>query len=70
VNLTTHLHLVPTLRMRAALSPLVQYVFMALCLVKHKEHYTFTVNDITHYSIFRMPSSQAYLFLIFLFYIT
>jgi hypothetical protein len=29
-----HLHLVPRLRMRAAIPPLPQYVFTAWCLVK------------------------------------
>jgi hypothetical protein len=30
-KLTTHLHLAPKLRMRGAISPLPQYVFMAWC---------------------------------------
>jgi len=34
VNLTSHLHLVPRSRMRGAILPLPQYVFMAWCLVK------------------------------------
>jgi len=34
VKLTTHLHLVPMLRMRGAIPPLSQYVFMAWYLVK------------------------------------
>jgi hypothetical protein len=35
VKLTTHLHLVPTSRMRGgAIPPLPQYAFMALCSVK------------------------------------
>jgi hypothetical protein len=37
MKLTTHLHLVPRSRMRGAISPLPQYVFMAWCLVKHRE---------------------------------
>jgi hypothetical protein len=32
VKLTTHLHLVPRSRMRGAIPPLLQYVFMARCL--------------------------------------
>jgi hypothetical protein len=32
VNLTTRLHLVPRLRMRGAVPPLPQYVFMEWCL--------------------------------------
>jgi hypothetical protein len=34
VKLTTHLHLVQTLRMRGAIPPLSQYAFMAWCSVK------------------------------------
>jgi len=33
VKLTTHLLIVPRLRMRGAIPPLPQYVFMAWCLV-------------------------------------
>jgi len=36
MKLTTHLHLVPRLRMRGALHPLLQYVFMARCLIKQE----------------------------------
>jgi hypothetical protein len=32
VKLTTHLHLVPRLRMRGAVPPLPQYIFMPLCV--------------------------------------
>jgi hypothetical protein len=31
-----HLHLVPWLRLRGAVCPLLQYVFMAWCLIKHR----------------------------------
>jgi hypothetical protein len=41
-KLTTHLHLVPRSRMRGATPPLPQYVFMAWCLVKHRDNFTFT----------------------------
>jgi len=34
VKLTTHLHLVPKLRMRGGLCPLLQYVYMVWCLIK------------------------------------
>jgi hypothetical protein len=40
VKLTTHLHLVPS-RMRGAIPPLPQYVFMAWCLVQHRDNFTF-----------------------------
>jgi hypothetical protein len=40
--LTTHLDLVPRSRMRGATSPLPQYVFMAWCLVKYRDNFTFT----------------------------
>jgi hypothetical protein len=43
VKLTTHLHLVPSSRMREAIPPLPQYVFMAWCLVKHRDNFTFTL---------------------------
>jgi hypothetical protein len=41
MKLTTHLHLVPRLRLQGAIPRLLQYVFMALCLIKHK--YVFMV---------------------------
>jgi hypothetical protein len=41
VKLTTHLHLVPRLRMRGAVPPLFLYVFMVCCLVKHRDKFTF-----------------------------
>jgi hypothetical protein len=34
--------LVPRSRMRGAIPPLPQYVFMAWCLVKHRDNFTFT----------------------------
>jgi len=34
VKLITHLYLFPGFRMRRAIPPLPQYVFMALCLIK------------------------------------
>jgi hypothetical protein len=40
VKLTTHLHLVPRSKMRRAIPPLPQYVFMAWFLVKHKVNFT------------------------------
>jgi hypothetical protein len=36
VKLTTHLPLVPRLRMRELYPPLPQYVFVALCLIKQE----------------------------------
>jgi hypothetical protein len=38
VKLTTYLHLVPRSRMRGAIPPLPQYVFMAWCLVKRRDN--------------------------------
>jgi hypothetical protein len=35
VKMTTHLHLVPRLRMRGDIPPFPQYVFMAWFLVNH-----------------------------------
>jgi hypothetical protein len=40
VKLSTHLDLMPRLRMRGAIPPLPQYVFMAWCLVKHRNNFT------------------------------
>jgi hypothetical protein len=36
-------HVVPGLRMCETMSPLPQYVFMAWCLVKHRDNFTFTI---------------------------
>jgi hypothetical protein len=41
VKLTTHINLVPRSRMRGAIPPFPQYVFMAWCLVKHRDNFTF-----------------------------
>jgi hypothetical protein len=41
VKLTTQLHLVPRSRMSGAIPPLPVYVFMAWCLVKHRDNFTF-----------------------------
>jgi hypothetical protein len=35
-------HLVPRSRMRGAIPPLHQYVFMAWCLVKHRDNFIFS----------------------------
>jgi hypothetical protein len=43
VKLTTNLHLVQSLRMRGAILPLPQYVFMAWCSVKHRDNCSFTL---------------------------
>jgi hypothetical protein len=43
VKLTTHLHLVPRLRIHAVIPPSPQYVFMAWCLVKHRDDFTFSM---------------------------
>jgi hypothetical protein len=40
VKLITHLHLVLRSRMRGAIPPLPQYVYMACCLVKHRDNFT------------------------------
>jgi hypothetical protein len=41
VKLTTHLRLVPRLRMHGAIPQLPQYVFMVWCLVKQRDNFTF-----------------------------
>jgi len=38
----TYLHLLPRLRFSGAIPPLPQYVFMARCLVKHRDNCIFT----------------------------
>jgi hypothetical protein len=42
MNLTTHLHLVQRSRMCKGVPPLHQYVFMALCVLKHRDNFIFT----------------------------
>jgi hypothetical protein len=41
VKLTTHFHLVPRSRMRGDIPPVPQYVFLAWCLVQHRDNFTF-----------------------------
>jgi hypothetical protein len=45
MKLTTHLHLAQRLRMCEAIPPLPQYSFMAWCLVKQRDNFTFTLPD-------------------------
>jgi len=42
VKLTTHLYLVPRLRLRGAVTVTSPYVFMDWCLVKQSDNFTFT----------------------------
>jgi hypothetical protein len=49
VKLTIHLRLLPKLRMRGAVSPLTKYVFVASCLVKHRDNFAFTKVDTWHH---------------------
>jgi hypothetical protein len=46
MKLPTHLHLVSRLRMRGAIYPLPQYVFMSWCLIKHKLTSTFNSEQV------------------------
>jgi hypothetical protein len=41
-HMTTQLHLAPRLRMRGTIPPLPQHVFVAWCIVKHRDNFTFT----------------------------
>jgi hypothetical protein len=41
MKLTTHVHPLPWLRMCGTIPPLPQYIFMAWCLVKHRDSFTF-----------------------------
>jgi hypothetical protein len=52
VKLTTHLHLVPRLRMRGAVPPLSQYVLMVWCLVMHKDNFNFTWSSSSFWPVF------------------
>jgi hypothetical protein len=45
VKLTTQLLLVLRSKMRGAILPLPQYVFMAWCLVKHRDNFTFIITS-------------------------
>jgi hypothetical protein len=38
-------------RMRGAIHPLPQYVFIAWCLVKYRDNFNFTLTDVTIYSV-------------------
>jgi hypothetical protein len=62
VKLTTHLHVVPRSRMRGARPPLPQYVFIAWCLVKHRDNFTFTFafTSTSHMSSFFIKKIQKY----------
>jgi hypothetical protein len=40
--------------MRGAIPPLPQYVFMAWCLVKHRDNFTFTLNKKSGYACMRL----------------
>jgi hypothetical protein len=51
---TTHLHLLPRSRMHGAIPPLSQYVFMAWCLVKHRDNFTFTFCQEQLYILLRL----------------
>jgi hypothetical protein len=42
---TTHLHLAPRPKNAWSNTSTPQYVFMALCLVKHKDNFTFTFTE-------------------------
>jgi len=44
VKLTTQLHLVLRLRMCGAVAPVPKYNFMAWCLVKHSNNFTFFIS--------------------------
>jgi hypothetical protein len=66
--MTTQLHLVTRLIMRGAI-PVLLYVFMAWCLVKHRDNFTFylylitpkgeTVNSQNYCDVLRTTSKPA-----------
>jgi hypothetical protein len=47
VKLTTLFHQVPRLRMSGAIPPLHKYVFVAWCLVKHEDNFTFNLQKVS-----------------------
>jgi len=47
VKLTTHLLIVPRLRMRGPIPPLPQYIFVAWYLVKHRDNFAFSFINVT-----------------------
>jgi len=48
VKLTTHLHLVPRSRNERIYTSTPQYAFVAWCLVKHRDNFTFTFTFINN----------------------
>jgi hypothetical protein len=56
MRLTTHVHLVPRLRMHGVLPPLPDYVFMAWWLVKHRDYFTLPLLYMKSVT-FRMPGT-------------
>jgi hypothetical protein len=44
------LHVVPRSRMRGAIPPLPQHIFIARCLVKHRDNFTFTIVEALHHT--------------------
>jgi len=42
-KLTAHLHPVPRLRLHGAVHPLLRYIFVVWCLVKHRDNFTFMI---------------------------
>jgi hypothetical protein len=49
VKLTTHLH--PRFRMRGTIAPLLQYVFIARCLVKDKDNFSLPYHTYSTFEI-------------------
>jgi len=59
MKLTTHLHLMPWLRMRGAIRPLPQYSFTAQYLVKHKNDFTFTRDQLGYTTLYQLGLDTA-----------
>jgi hypothetical protein len=62
VKLTTRLHLVPKSKNAWSYTSTPQYAFMEWCLVKHRDHFTFTLsmmNNLCCFSLLFLPVPTA-----------
>jgi hypothetical protein len=60
VRLTTHLHLVPRLRIRGAIPPLTQYVSLAWCLVKHRDDFSFIFQSVYEEDFTKLSIDESF----------
>jgi hypothetical protein len=55
MKLTTHLHLVPRSKNERSYTSTLPYVFIAWCLVKHRDNFTFTFT----YDVYKYVASVS-----------